>query len=154
MNDITPKEASEILSHYTNLGYGIIIEGDDISKIMQALSLASKTMASGGDLISREALKEAFHKDIMGGLNWKSIIDNASTIPLPILNEQISWEQGFEAGLAQGKHDRPQGEWIAIEPYTHKTFCPFCKEDTRFEVGKYDNFCPNCGADLRGGDNE
>ena len=33
-----------------------------------------------GDAISREALKEAFHKDIMGGLNWKSIIDNAPPV--------------------------------------------------------------------------
>lgn len=47
MNDITPKEASEILRHYTNLGYGIIIEGDDVSKIIQALSLASKILANG-----------------------------------------------------------------------------------------------------------
>ena len=40
MNDITPKEAIEILRHYTDLGYGIVIEGEDTSKIKQALSLA------------------------------------------------------------------------------------------------------------------
>lgn len=44
--------------------------------------------------------------------------------------------------------ERLKGEWIAMEPYTHKTFCPFCKEDTKDEV--YGNFCPNCGADMRG----
>ena len=47
MNDITPEEAIEILSHYTDLGYGIVIEGDDVSKIVQALSLARKTLANG-----------------------------------------------------------------------------------------------------------
>ena len=46
MNDITHKEAIEILSHYTDLGYGIVIEGDDVSKIVQALSLARKTLAN------------------------------------------------------------------------------------------------------------
>lgn len=34
-------------------------------------------------------------------------IDNAPTVPLP--NEQIAWEQGYEVGLAQGKQERPQG---------------------------------------------
>ena len=46
MNDITSKEAIEILSHYTDLGYGIVIEGEDTSKIKQALSFASKTLAN------------------------------------------------------------------------------------------------------------
>lgn len=32
------------------------------------------------DLISREALKKEFCKDIMGGLNWERIIDNAPTV--------------------------------------------------------------------------
>lgn len=83
------------------------------------------------------------------------VIDNAPTVeevseiefkePLPPVKAQK---------IVKALSKRSQGEWVAIEPYTHKTFCPFCKEDTRFEVGKYDNFCPNCGADLRGGDNE
>ena len=47
MNDITPEEAIEILSHYTDLGYGIVIEHEDVSKIIQALSLARKTLANG-----------------------------------------------------------------------------------------------------------
>lgn len=37
-------EAIEILRHYTNLGYGIVIEDDDTSKIVEALSLASKAL--------------------------------------------------------------------------------------------------------------
>ena len=41
---MTNKEAIEILSHYTNLGYGIVIEGEDTSKIVQALSLARKVL--------------------------------------------------------------------------------------------------------------
>lgn len=47
MNDITPKEANEILTHYTDLGYGIVIEGDDTTKIKQALDLASKSLTNG-----------------------------------------------------------------------------------------------------------
>lgn len=37
----------------------------------------------------------------------ESIIANGTPLP----NEQIAWEQGYEAGLAQGKQGRPQGEW-------------------------------------------
>ena len=41
---MTNKEAIEILRHYTNLGYGIVIEDEDTSKIVQALSLASTAL--------------------------------------------------------------------------------------------------------------
>jgi hypothetical protein len=39
---------------------------------------------------------------------------------------------------------RPQGEWIFVSRNCWK--CPCCQELTN--EGK--NFCPNCGADMRG----
>ena len=47
----------------------------------------------------------------------------------------------------------PKGEWI-ISKFVdtrrgYLTKCPFCKQDT---VGA-GNFCPNCGADMRGDKN-
>lgn len=64
MNDITPKEASEILSHYTNLGYGIVIEGEDTTKIKQALSLAIKAF---------KFIDENFPKTFIDYLNGEQI---------------------------------------------------------------------------------
>ncbi len=72
-----------------------------------------------GDLISREALKEECANVVKGSNNsdfivpptWNKameLIDNAQAVPLP--NEQIAWEKGYEAGLAQGKHEQT-AEW-------------------------------------------
>lgn len=44
---MTNEEAIEILRYYTDLGYGIVIEGDDTTKIRQALDLAIKTLTNG-----------------------------------------------------------------------------------------------------------
>lgn len=54
-------------------------------------------------------------------------------------SEQVAWEQGYEAGLAQGKHDRPQGgvkeEVVRCKDciYQEKRFCP----DKRMKEGGY-----------------
>lgn len=95
MTDITPKEAREIISHYTDIGYGIVIEGEDTSKIKQALSLACKTLANGtpynpsGDLVSRDAVKK-YARKVMYEKNatnfsllkmFDEIIDNAPPLP-------------------------------------------------------------------------
>lgn len=114
-----------------------------------------------GDCISREALKEDLAKEIktndMGlWLKILLVIDNAQTVPLP--NEQIAWEQGYEAGLAQGKQDRPKGEWIDEGQYAegHSEHAYICKECGYQIVEKpsmiFENrFCKYCGADMRGG---
>ena len=81
MDDITPKEANEILSHYTDLGYGIVIEGEDTSKIVQALSLARKKLVNGtpynptGDAISREDLR----KQVVNARSWYTPICSGGT---------------------------------------------------------------------------
>ena len=42
---------------------------------------------------------------------------------------------------------QPKGEWIAIEPYNHKTFCSVCHQET-WEY-EHHNYCSCCGADMR-----
>lgn len=74
------------------------------------------------DLISRSELKKAIEKyrnlncvstsTIIGVRNVMYLIDNAQAVPLP--SEQIAWEQGYKAGLAQGKQDRTKGEYVDI----------------------------------------
>ena len=48
--------------------------------------------------------------------------------------------------------ERPTGEWIKhiddLYPEDSTEECPFCHEEQRL-VGNDDNFCPNCGADMR-----
>lgn len=48
--------------------------------------------------------------------------------------------------------DKPQGEWtfnIKWQDYE----CNKCHEWTRKRHGELPNFCPNCGADMRGTEN-
>lgn len=107
-----------------------------------------------GDLISREALIREIGRtdEWYKGRSICDILDNAQAVPLP--NEQIAWEQGYEAGLAQGKQDRPQGEWIITEELkgacniVYKTRkCNKCGWEFSLVIPR--NFCPNCGADMR-----
>ena len=45
------------------------------------------------------------------------------------------------------QQERKIGEWIKVD--SHIVVCPFCKH-----ASSPKNFCADCGADLRGGNNE
>lgn len=106
------------------------------------------------DLISREALKKAIknlYNETLDGIVKFGIekaykeIDNAPTVEIPC--NQIIWEQGYECG----KNERPQGEWEEPFEMNGKTYhkCNHCHISS--ELILIDKFCPNCGADMRGG---
>ena len=75
-----------------------------------------------------------------------------------------SYDEGYEAGYKQGKADaleiRPvlrRGKWIRdFSNY----YCSECRKFAHIDYNKWDvfspgawilsNFCPNCGADMRG----
>ena len=90
-----------------------------------------------GDLISREALKKyarvVFDKDL-GRLRVVDVsnIDNAPTV----VNEML-------------KSERPKGKWITRTEdngVNYRFYCSCCNR----EVLLITEFCPNCGADMRG----
>ena len=62
-----------------------------------------------------------------------------------------NWEQGFSAGFEEGKKDneRPQGKWIDPNNVGANNWCSVCGEFILHYNGIC-NFCPNCGADMRG----
>lgn len=106
-------------------------------------------------LIDAEALKEKLNKKALdlanGGMIFiesiNHIIDNAPTVDV------ISSEEGYEMygkgylqGYERGKSERPKGEWNYIQ--AGMCVCPFCGATPHKE---YKDFCPNCGADMRGG---
>lgn len=135
---------------------------------------------SSGDLISREALKQMMPAPIEDEYKRvHQIIDNAPSVPLP--NEQIIPDipkdylydtettefyvyrnkyTGKEIHIVKNPPSyildkRPQGEWIGNafdEHYCNRCGHPALWEeepDDYYEVQS--RFCPNCGADMKGG---
>jgi len=43
------------------------------------------------------------------------------------------------------KHENTKGEWLEIENSLKKYKCSICGKEKQYK----DNFCPNCGADMR-----
>ena len=72
----------------------------------------------------------------------------------------VGYHRGYEAGKLDGlvesnKADRPRGEWIKRNGTINCSVCKrsnwsACFEDT---VRSF-NFCPNCGARMKGADDE
>ena len=95
---------------------------------------------SNDDLISREALKKEFRKDVMGGLNWERIINNA-----PAIDNVINVYPNGEV-IVQEK--RPRGKWIDTNNVGANNWCSVCGEFILHYNGIC-NYCANCGADMR-----
>lgn len=91
-----------------------------------------------GRLIDAEALKEAIKKELPEMSNWGEhfiplLIDNAPTV-----------------------EERPHGKWLSTKYYNWA--CSKCGKNPTIGMGYVQNhtelfnFCPNCGADMRGED--
>ena len=132
-----------------------------------------------GDLISREALKEALHNFFDGKVideptyilrDVFCYIDNAPTIEPRI--EYGTDGQPYRLFMSDGQvvpdtlqgwryEERPQGDWIVGDVYPFKYFCKCSNCGNQYvtsvggDVSIIDfNFCPNCGADMRKGEEE
>ena len=61
--------------------------------------------------------------------------------------------------ISNGVVVRDKGEWIPVEPFANVWRCTVCGEDYDMEDDAIPmtwgiNFCPSCGADLRGEQHE
>ena len=88
-------------------------------------------------------------------------VDYAPTVS-EITNEDIQQaiKEGFANGyeMAKAKHERPQGEWKITYGYPHKVYCDQCFKtyaQANWDIWKDGtlarDFCPNCGAKMKGG---
>ena len=103
------------------------------------------------DLISRSELKKALHNFFDGKVvdeptyilrDVFCYIDNTPTIAVNCKNCD-GYEAGYSAGLKDA--ERPQGEW---KLHGMIYYCSECGHD--YEQGG-NNFCGNCGAEMKGG---
>lgn len=107
------------------------------------------------DLISREALKKRIEAWEYYGVFDKSylidIIDNAPTVT--DRTEEVLSLQNTIAKLVEGiaENARPKGEWkVFYTPKKKKVFK--CDKCLAVSIQGQTNFCPNCGAKMKGGE--
>lgn len=100
-------------------------------------------------LIDADALKKAIHSYENRQIPLDTVIDNAPTV------EVTDYDTGYQDGLEDGLNDmRPTGEWESYFEMNGKTYhkCSCCHIST--ELILINNYCPSCGADMRGDDHE
>lgn len=76
----------------------------------------------------------------------KSMVDHG----VPIDTSKV---QALRVAIEALQADRPHGEWI--EKNSHTYICDHCGFEQAIYGNLYEyNFCPNCGADMRGDTND
>ena len=86
-------------------------------------------------------------------------IDNAPTVEIPVARWDCYCE-GQKVGYEKALSERPQGEWEYNQydgnPNIGNWHCSECRHIVYggYSQKPYYNFCPNCGADMRGKKNE
>ena len=123
-----------------------MVEDDDelgclfIRKDIEALKVAISALSAEGEYIKKE---DALNKvEELKKIHFDRVV---------VLNKV---SDGLNGLPTYSFPDREKGEWISREG-TGECF-PFWERHKCSKCGKYGegtfNFCPNCGADMRGGD--
>ena len=126
----------------------------------------------------KKDLKQYFTDGVLDGISAKLAfnqilhdIDNAPTVePEKALIANVAFDEDklkeivhtevidkIKSGELVLKDERPQGEWLTHRVAFYLT-CPFCgcnlralKSEVFLDADDDYNFCPSCGADMRGG---
>ena len=107
------------------------------------------------DLISRKWLTDAIRnrKTYLSYEDAKDVIDlidNAPTVETFTKDDMAgAYNEGYACGNRE--NERPQGEW---QPDMDSFYCDQCGV-TALEINRKwykSNFCPNCGAKMKGGE--
>jgi len=138
---MTREEAIKRLKEYAQYSYGIWHDDEEDTKAFDMAIEALSAEAEPTVIRSRTLLPTKDFKE------WAKRVreTNPNAVVIPCDAEVVS---------AEAVH----GEWIDIDNYYRLATCSHCRKVTMFEKwGEYTkpyNFCPNCGADMRGDDNE
>ncbi len=115
-------------------------------------------------LIDADALKKDIETEWLTPqtkMAFFKIVDNAPTVETDVeVVAKDAYKQGYTDGWKERfgePNERPQGEWKEFKYglyYCSRCFEQVDKDIERIESlvskGERSNFCPNCGADMRG----
>lgn len=141
----------------------LINRADAIEAVMTVSDIIRRSDAMG-------AVQDHFNADGFKGYDdGQKMLDRLKALPSADITETETCQrcqdltdailnrQGDEIKRLKAEA-RPTGEWIDIDNYYSMATCSHCHKVTMFEKwGEYIrpyNFCPNCGADMRGEENE
>ena len=88
------------------------------------------------------------------------IIEGAKGLPdgLYVIKDSELFKYKAKGGTVRSYHvmDRPKGEWKSVKasiyPYGYDVECSVCGHKMGSSFGY--KYCPNCGADMRGGEDK
>ena len=138
-------------------------QNENVLKAMQLLKDYMSEEAENDDIISRSALKKALevtqYNDIDDLTRTERLIDNAEAVEVPedtvncvltmfgkcSYNETGCSDCEVKDKIRKALNARPQGEWIRAKGGYVR--CNLCHKAGCFGY----HYCPNCGADMRGG---
>lgn len=104
------------------------------------------------DITNNSDMQEDWHRGISVSISALYRVPSADRPSAVDLSSVYS--TAYKSGYEKGKADRPQGEWIEVEEdWRHQIEFWKCSE-CDFAVSSRYNFCPNCGADMKGADDE
>ena len=138
-------------------------EGGD-AEMNEVKSPYMQSSPDGADLISRADAIEAV-TDIQDGSGQRyylavSLVDKIRSLPSADITETEECQKCQETTervlLNKASAEAVQGEWQMCEDFDGEYgICSVCGEDADFShYGTPYNFCPNCGAKMKGGDDE
>ena len=129
--------------------------------------------------IDRDELYKALSlwdwQDLYLPSHFKELVDEIPTVDGGYTEQNVrdAYNDGFSMGVQRGYEDavrnyrhliseRKRGEWIEKDLDNFRKYEVVCSECSSRYVGNYDaydepydfNFCPNCGADMRGDKND
>ena len=92
---------------------------------------------------ARLILYDMFNSCIDG---YTNLLAEDKEVPAMLIDDINALDMAIEALSTE----RPKGRYIPDNRYQTLGNCSLCNGD----VTRHDNFCPNCGADMRGEKNE
>lgn len=127
---------------------GDLIKRSDAISIVHSAIEAEIPFAIVADLIKGLPSADAEPKRVLQGYN-----KGANTIQT-IRHEELTQIANIRKAVASA--DAVQGEWQKVEeqPYFRKHYDTVCCSVCRKKGDRKWNFCPNCGARMKGGDTE